>query len=35
LEEFGTVGYANQTAFYPEWLQTALDGDIAGIMPWQ
>ncbi|KAJ9093458.1 hypothetical protein QFC19_008317 [Naganishia cerealis] len=35
LEEFGTEGYGNKTSIYPEWFQTALDGDIAGIMPWQ
>lgn len=35
MEEFGVEGYGNKTFIYPQWFQAALDGDIAGIMPWQ
>ncbi|EJT97749.1 hypothetical protein DACRYDRAFT_71785 [Dacryopinax primogenitus] len=35
LEEFGSPENSNKTAWYPTWVQTAVNTNHAGIMPWQ
>ncbi|KZO91365.1 glycoside hydrolase family 5 protein [Calocera viscosa TUFC12733] len=35
IEEFGSPENANKTAWYPTWVETAVNTKHAGIMPWQ